>query len=126
MKVAPIKESPYLLGILNSQLMLHYFSSTLALIRGGYMRFFTQYLMEIPIRTINFSDPDDKARHDKMVTLVERMLALHKQKAEVKTDHEKNLVERQIEATDKQMDALVYELYGMTEEEIRIVEGKGK
>ena len=82
--------------------------------------------MEIPIRTINFSDPDDKARHDKMVTLVERMLALHKQKAEVKTDHEKNLVERQIEATDKQMDALVYELYGMTEEEIRIVEGKGK
>ncbi len=61
-----------------------------------------------------------------MVALVERMLALHKQRAEVKTDHEKNLVERQIEATDKQIDALVYELYGLTEEEIRIVEGEGK
>ena len=90
------------------------------------MRFFTQYLMEIPIRTINFSDPADKARHDKMVALVERMLALHKQKADVKTDHEKNLIERQIEATDKQIDALVYELYGLTEEEIKIVEGARK
>jgi len=80
------------------------------------------YFGKIPIRTINFSDPTDKARHDKMVALVERMLSLHKQKADVKTDHEKNLVERQIEATDKQIDALVYELYGLAEEEIRIVE----
>ncbi len=39
------------------------------------------------------------------------------------TDHEKNLIERQIEATDRQIDALVYELYGLTEDEIRIVEG---
>jgi len=90
------------------------------------MRFFTQYLMEIPIRTINFSDPADKARHDKMVALVERMLALHKKRAEVKIDHEKNLIEGQIDATDKQIDALVYELYGLTEEEIKIVEGARK
>lgn len=83
-------------------------------------------LKNFPIRTINFSDPADKARHDTMVALVERMLALHKQRADVKTDHEKNLVERQIEVTDKQIDALVYELYGLTEEEIGIVEGTGK
>jgi hypothetical protein len=61
-----------------------------------------------------------------MVTLVERMLALHKQLGEVKTDHEKTLLERQIEATDKQIDALVYELYGLTDEEIGIVEAAGK
>ena len=66
------------------------------------------------------------ARHDKMGTLAGRMLTLHKQRAEVKTDHEKNLIERQIEGTDKQIDALVYELYELTEEEIRIVEGSGK
>ena len=58
-----------------------------------------------------------------MVALVERMLALNKQKTDVKTDHEKTLIVRQIEAADKQIDALVYELYGLTEEEIRIVEG---
>ena len=42
------------------------------------------------------------------------------------TDHEKNLIERQIEATDKQIDTLVYELNGLTEDEIRIVEGTRK
>ena len=54
-----------------------------------------------------------------MVTLVERMLTLNKQRADVKTDHEKTLIDRQI-------DALVYELYGLTAEEIAIVEGVGK
>jgi len=39
-----------------------------------------------------------------------------------KTDHEKSLIQRQIHATDKQIDQLVYELYGLTDEEIRIVE----
>lgn len=33
---------------------------------------------------------------------------------------------RQIEATDSQIDRLVYELYGLTEEEIRIVEARDK
>jgi len=116
----------YLLGLLNSNFYLYYYQKRLSLIRGGYLRFFSQFVSQIPIRTINFSDPADKARHDKMVALVERMLALHKKRAEVKLDHEKNLIERQIEATDKQIDALVYELYGLTEEEIRIVEGEGK
>ncbi|MFA5294680.1 MAG: hypothetical protein WC382_04100 [Methanoregulaceae archaeon] len=69
---------------------------------------------------------EESSRHDTRVAHAERMLALHKQRAEVKTDHEKNLIERQIEATDKQIDALVYELYGLTEEEVGIVEGAGK
>ena len=57
-----------------------------------------------------------------MVSLVERMLALHKQLPEARTPHEKTALERRIEATDGQIDALVYELYGLTEEEIGIVE----
>ena len=38
-------------------------------------------------------------------------------------EQEKTVIQRQIEATDKQIDQLVYELYGLTEEEIKIVEG---
>ena len=57
-----------------------------------------------------------------MVQLVETMLKLHKQLAAAKTSHEKTAFQRQIDATDKQIDQLVYELYGLTEEEIRIVE----
>jgi hypothetical protein len=52
------------------------------------------------------------------------MLVLHKQLPQAGTPHEKTALERQIEATDGQIDALVYELYGLTEEEIRIVEEK--
>jgi hypothetical protein len=41
-----------------------------------------------------------------------------------RTPQEQELVKREIESTDRQIDALVYELYGLTEEEIRIVEGR--
>jgi hypothetical protein len=50
------------------------------------------------------------------------MLDLHRQLAAAKTSHEKELIQRQIDATDKQIDQLVYELYGLTDKEIRIVE----
>ena len=43
-----------------------------------------------------------------------------------KTPHEQESLQRQVAATDKQIDALVYELYGLTEEEVRIVEGEQK
>jgi predicted type IV restriction endonuclease len=39
-----------------------------------------------------------------------------------KTDHDKKLIQRQIEQTDKRIDQLVYELYGLTDKEIKIVE----
>jgi len=55
-----------------------------------------------------------------MVGLVETML---KDLPKAKTPHEQESIQRQIAATDKQIDALVYELYGLTEEGIRIVEG---
>jgi len=52
------------------------------------------------------------------------MLDLNKKLLDAKLDHEKTLLQRQIEATDASIDKLVYELYGLTEEEIKIVEGK--
>lgn len=42
------------------------------------------------------------------------------------TDYERPEVERRIEATDREIDRLVYELYGLTAEEIAIVEGSAK
>ena len=57
-----------------------------------------------------------------MVALVERMLALHKQLADAKTPQAKNILQQQIEVTDRAIDALVYELYELTDQEIAIVE----
>jgi len=58
-----------------------------------------------------------------MISLVEYMLELHKQLTAAKSAHEKTTIQRQIDATDRQIDELVYELYGMGEEERRVVEG---
>jgi hypothetical protein len=51
------------------------------------------------------------------------MLTLHRQSAAAKTPDEQARLQRQIDGTDRQIDRLVYELYGLTEEEIGIVEG---
>jgi len=54
------------------------------------------------------------------------MLALNKKLQDASLDHEKELLARQVEATDASIDKLVYELYGLTEEEIAVVEGGGR
>ena len=69
--------------------------------------------------------PDNRIQarcHDSMVKLVERMLSLHKHLLAARTDHDKTLLQRQIVATDREIDRLVYELYGLTDDEIAIVE----
>ena len=116
----------YILGLLNSKLLKWYFPFVSEPFRGGWLSANRQFLSQIPIRTINFSDPSDKSNHDRMVELVESMLSLHKKLAKTKTAHDKTVIQRQIDATDKRIDKLVYELYGLTEEEIKIVEGEAQ
>jgi len=63
-----------------------------------------------------------RTRHDKMVALVERMLASHCLHATATIPADKELYQRQIEATGRQINALVYELYELSMEEIATVE----
>ncbi len=64
-----------------------------------------------------------KSLHDKLVSLVSLILDLNKQLPAARDDQAKTLIARQIDDADRQIDALVYELYGLTGEEIAIVEG---
>jgi hypothetical protein len=80
------------------------------------------YLEKIPIRQIDFSKLADKAQHDKMVSLVEQMLAAKKQLAGAQSDKDKDFYGNKCAALDRQIDALVYELYCLTADEIKIVE----
>lgn len=112
----------FLLGILNSSLISEFIKRISTPFQNGYFALNRQYIEQLPIRTIDFTNPGDKSAHEKMVALVEQMLALHKSKAGAKTQSEIELYERQIQSVDGQIDRLVYELYGLSEEEIRIVE----
>jgi hypothetical protein len=108
----------YVLGMLNSSLLNEY-----------YKRNYTEvslnptYLRKLPIRRIDFSKPADKTAHDRMVKVVHSMLGLHAQLATVKSEAQKAVIQRQIDATDAEIDRLVYDLYGLTAEEIALVEG---
>jgi hypothetical protein len=64
--------------------------------------------------------------HDEMVALVETTLKLHKELPKAKSPDEQESVQRQIAATDTEIDRLVYDLYGLTEDEIAIVEGRAE
>jgi hypothetical protein len=117
------RESPfYVLGLLNAKLLFKFLLEVSTTLRGGYVRFWTQFVEQLPIRTVNFDDPADVARHQHMVSLVECMLQLHERLAGAKTPQAKRLLEQQIEMTDREIDRLVYELYGLSEDEIAIVE----
>ncbi len=121
----PQQLSPlYILGILNSGVMSYHLRMICPAKLGGYTRFNARGINSAPIRTLSRTDRAEEARHDKMIALVERMLDLHEKLAAATIPADKKLYQRQIEATDEEIDALVYELYGLTEEEIAIVEGR--
>jgi hypothetical protein len=115
----------YVLGIVNSRLLayLHYCSSPKAR-KGVFPKILVNDVRGLPIRRIDFKNANDSARHDQMVVLVETMLTFHKKLIIAKTPHEQENLKRQIAATDRQIDKLVYELYALTDKEISIVEGE--
>ena len=114
----------YILGLLNSRVLNWYYQKiinpeqgeALAQVKRG-------HIAQLPIRTIDFSDPTEKAQHDKLVALVENMLEQQKKYHDARMERDKELYERQIKMVDAQIDRLVYELYGLTEEEVKVVEG---
>jgi hypothetical protein len=114
----------FLLGIVNSWLITwrHHRRSPKAK-KALFPKVLVSDLSQIPVPKLSQANPSDKSRHDQVVQLVEQMLALHQRLSAAKTPQEKTALERQVAATDTQIDRLVYDLYGLTEKETKIVEG---
>ena len=91
--------------------------------RKTFPQFKVGELKTFPIPMVCSSKRDSKEVRTTIRSLVQRMLELHKRLQTAKTDHERTTLERQIAATDDEIDHLVYELYDLTNEEIAIVEG---
>ena len=109
----------YFLGILNSNLINFYYKNIFI----DY-NIKPTYIKQIPSRSIDFDKHEDKVMQDRLVKLVDTMLELHKQLHNARTETDKRHIQTRIEHTDRQIDQLVYELYDLTEEEIKIVEEK--
>jgi hypothetical protein len=108
---------PFIAGVLNSRLMFFYYRTTFETLHVQ-----NEELASLPLPRLDFDAKTDRARHDKLVQLVERMLDLHMRLAMAKAPDDKTKLQRQIDATDREIDRLVYDLYGLTEDEIAIVE----
>jgi hypothetical protein len=114
----------FILGIINSKITSFYWQIMFNDFKSSFPQVTIFSLSQLPIRTIDFNNLEEKKMHDDLVALVEKMLKLNKELQGKTFDSEREPLERQITATDKKIDELVYKLYRLTEEEIKIV-GEG-
>jgi hypothetical protein len=117
-----LEEELYLLGIINSRLSEFFWKIMFADFKTSFPQVTIFSLEQLPIHQIELSKRSGKVKHDKMIRLVERMLGLHKELAKAKSDNDKTLLQRQISSTDRQINTLVYDLYGLTKDEIKLIE----
>ncbi len=119
MLLLPINENiaiKYILGILNSKLINYLYTNyfiTIDVLKNA--------LLSLPIALINESDNYQYKKYQEIIILVDRMMTLNSQI--MITPGDMDQINREIAATDRRIDQLVYQLYGLTEEEIKIVEG---
>jgi hypothetical protein len=113
----------FLLGVLSSSIGGWYIRNKHSIFDTLYPWFTKEQLANFPIIHLDFKDPADKAKHDRMVELVEQMLAARKQLAGAQSDKDKDFYTNRCDGLDRQIDALVYDLYALTPAEIQIVEG---
>ncbi len=109
----------YLLGLLNSRLLESFYRSISSTVRGDFLRFKKIYLDLLPIKAVHGTSdyPKNKMR-DQLVALVDHILHITP-----KGNYTQDLFQQsQIKQLEREMDTLVYQLYGLTKDEIDTVE----
>ena len=108
----------YFLGLLNSRLLTFRFRFIGKLKSGGILEYFWNSVSKLPIVRL---DPAD-SRHERIVKLVDRMMSLQDQLQHPASPSTKAARHRQIAAADRQIDALVYSLYGITAAQREVID----
>lgn len=111
-------------ALLNSKLINFYYVKNFTNASTLTVNISKTFLEKIPLPLIDLNNKEDKEVHDKIVTLVDNIIALNKNLSVEKNPNSITMLNRQINAVDKQIDALVYKLYNLNDEEIKIIEGE--
>jgi hypothetical protein len=113
-----------LLGFLNSKLLGWFYQNVINPEVGEALAQVKRtHLDALPIRAFDLQNTTDKARHDRLVGLVDKLLGLMPKLRQARSEPERQTLQNAVTAADQQVDALVYELYGLTKTEIKLVEG---
>ena len=113
----------YILALLNSKVLTFRFKSIGKLKGRGIYEYVWNSVSKLPIHRIDFSNSSEKAKHDRLVILVESMMSLKLRRDTEITPSDQEKIDRRVEEIDEEINQLVYGLYGLTEEEIKVVEG---
>jgi hypothetical protein len=118
-------DTNFLLGCFNSRLLSWFFlqKSNIAQ-RDDFPKIVLRETRSLPFPKIDLKNRADKTLHDRLMALVEKILALTPKLREATSESEKAALQNAVTTTDAEIDRLVYELYGLTAEEIKIVEGQ--
>lgn len=106
----------YFLALFNSRLLNYYYSSFLKSTKKVFSEIQARQVSQLPIKIVDSSE--EKNIYNQIIKLVDEMLKLNK----ASESREKN--QNKIKALDYEIDQLVYKLYGLTNEEIKMVEGE--
>jgi len=111
-----------ILGILNSSLANYLLKINPFSNKATFPQIRIHWLKEFPIPSLNSEDKKNQKINNKIFVLVQIIQKITDELRKTKIPQEKTALQRQIDAREKQIDKLVYELYDLTENEIKIVE----
>jgi type I restriction-modification system DNA methylase subunit len=112
----------YLLGLLNSSTLDFFLHSIASTKQGGYFEYKPMYVSKLPVKVIDPKNKSEVEKRDEIVKSVELVLSLKKDLKTTRLESSVKQLQTRIDHTEKKIDSLVYELYGLTPEEIKIVE----
>jgi hypothetical protein len=81
-----------------------------------------QHVEILPVPSLDLSDKRIKKAHDRLVDLANQMLAVN-ERIPQSVIH-RGTYEQRMRILEKEINSIVYQLYGLTAEEIAIVEGE--
>lgn len=114
----------YLLGVMSSKTIDYFIKSIASTKQGGYYEYKPMYIAKIPIRDINAGGVMETKMKQDIVESVDKLLDLNMKLQGVKLDPEIQQIQSRIDYYEQKINQLVYQLYGLTEDEIAIIEGK--
>ncbi len=117
-------ELKFLLGILNSELANYYIKLiALNLTEGAFTKVRTNQLARLPI--VDIKSAKEETAKKEIEKLVTQLLLLNQEKAETKLATQESQLQGKIDFCENKINQIVYQLYDLTEKEIKIVEGNG-
>ena len=115
-------DTRFILAIVNSKLISWYSYRFIFGLAIRTVQFDNPTTSRIPMPVIDLSNSSHKEVHDKIVVLVDNIIELNKKVNTEKNPNSITIINRQINAIDRQIDSLVYKIYNLDESNIKIIE----